>query len=132
MAKKFLYLLVAMLPLFIVSACSDDDDKDANGLVGSWELREGDYFVMYTFNDGGKGNVVIYTDKQDCKASYDWSADDKFIYISNPRAEYGFSPEDFNEDGSLMMDGEGKFSYRLDGNTLWLTQDGDEMPFKRI
>ncbi len=46
--KKLLFLLVAALPIMFFS-CSDDDDKDSDGLSGTtWEYSES--ILGYTFS----------------------------------------------------------------------------------
>lgn len=43
--KKIMFLL-AFLPMFVFTACSDDDDEfnyDIKTLIGMWELKEVDY-----------------------------------------------------------------------------------------
>lgn len=134
MVNKFLIFFVALLPLFTLSACGDDEETDTD-VVGLWEYAEGDYFVRFEFNDSGTGSVEEHSPESDTKATFDWAADDTFIYVTNPKAVYGFEPEDFNEDGTLM--GGGKARYRLEGNTLWMATDFDDdsyelLPFKRV
>ena len=130
MVNKLLIFFVAMLPLFTLSACGDDDDDDdAMGVVGTWRYDEGQYFVQFEFNASGTGSLTEKSYESDSKATFDWTAHATFIYVTNPKAVYGYDPEDFNEDGSLM--GGGKAPYRLEGNTLWLATDfeGDSYDF---
>lgn len=135
MVNKLLIFFVALLPLFSMSSCGDDDDYDDAGIVGVWQYDEGEYFVRFEFNDSGTGSLTEKSYESDSKATFDWTADDTFIYVTNPKAVYGYDPEDFNEDGSLM--GGGKARYQLGDNTLWIATDfeGDSydlLPLKRV
>lgn len=133
MINRLLIFFVAMLPLFTLTACGDDDEDGNNlSLVGSWVISEGSYYVMYTFEEDATGSVTIKTPEQDCKATFDWHTDVSYIYMSNARAVYGFTPEDFNEDGTVMISDGGKARYSLDDDTLWLGVDGDLLPFTRM
>jgi len=132
MVNRLLIFFVALLPLFSLTSCGDDDEEGADALFGQWGVTEGSYYMYYEFYDNGSGVFVAYTDEVNCKASFDWTADDEYIYLSNTQPVYGWSADDLESDGTLIVADGGKIRYSIDGDILWLTLDGEPNMLRRM
>lgn len=58
--KKILFILLAMLPAMIFTACSDDNDNAINSpIVGNWKANDVDKTIETSFNGDGRCTTRI-------------------------------------------------------------------------
>lgn len=133
MLNRLLIFFVALLPLFNLTSCGDDDDYNTDmALWGIWAITEGDYFISYTFNEDGTGVRTDKVENRNCEATFDWTSDEDYIYMTNARPVYGFDPADLNEDGTVKISDGGRMRFRRIDDVLWLGVDDDMIPFDLI
>lgn len=103
--KKFSVLFALLFAMvMVIPACSDDDDKDGNKLVGTWVLMDSEYSESITFNANGTG--VWYYDYDSDR--FTWTATENTVTLVY---EYGSEPATF------------QYSISSDGKQLYF--DGD-------
>ena len=117
--KKFFYLTLLCVTALVITSCSKEN-IEINNLIGKWERSEithnGErtWYESITFEENG----VCYI--RTTETLNDWE-----------EPKYDNTPEDPNfPEGELPSNVVGasstKYSYRLDGNTLYLTRLYDQ------
>lgn len=91
--KKILFLL-AVLPMVLLSACSDDEDDVKNVLVGTvWECTKNS--DLYTFDFNSEASCKLTKKEKQLDSNFDWINVTSYVY----------------------------YSYTIDGNKVALTPD---------
>ena len=127
--KKFMYITMAMMSLFLIS-CSDDETE--NGLIGTWassSTNEGVEMditlVLATSTFTISTEMTYYGITTSCSGSGDWSSNDTSISFSGGTMSCDTLDEDINMEPATN-------NYVLSENTLTITSvDGDETVYTR-
>lgn len=122
---KTLTAWLMILVSFNLSSCSSDDDKDDDtsdsvSIVGTWQYKEGnDFVITYTFDDDGSFQDVskeYYNGKWDISTDYG-----EYKYKNKTLTLYYSDGESF----SLKV-------ISITSTTLKVEDEGDIMIFKKI
>ena len=100
--KRTVCLVAALVMVMSLVACGD------SGIVGTWSVAQDGIEVTYTFNSDGTGSMTVLGIPVDMK--YTTSGDTLKITVSF------FGQEDTQE-----------MTYKVDGNKLTLTDDGESV-----